>query len=148
MLDGGRAEVRIPIDGRRAARWVIGLVDRQERANSRHRTPYRRSGVRAADRQSRGVQHTHQHINRDGKNYRLVVADSDSYGGAASVTDRALLSPAWSPDGKRIISKFRGDFASVYVQSLTGTKRSLLADFREAIVLRHGVRTANSLPLS
>ncbi len=71
------------------------------------------------------------YVNRDGKKYRLVVADSDGYGEQTLLAlDEPIMSPAWSPDGSRLAYvSFERGHASIYVQSLTTRQRTLLADF-------------------
>lgn len=71
------------------------------------------------------------YVNRDKKNYRLVVADSDGYGEQTLLaSNEPIMSPAWSPDGKQIAYvSFEQRRAMVYVQSLSTRQRLLLADF-------------------
>jgi TolB protein len=64
---------------------------------------------------------------RDGgvSRYRLIVADADGEN-AQVIADspRPLMSPAWSPDGRRLAYvSFEGDQSAIYVQTLrTGTR--------------------------
>jgi len=71
------------------------------------------------------------YVNRDGRHYRLVVADSDGYGEQTLLSsNEPIMSPAWSPDGKQIAYvSFEQRRAMVYVQSLATRQRMLLADF-------------------
>ncbi len=71
------------------------------------------------------------YVNRDNKNYRLVVADSDGYGEQTLLASgEPIMSPAWSPDGKQIAYvSFEQKRAMVYVQSLSTRQRMLLASF-------------------
>jgi TolB protein len=71
------------------------------------------------------------YVNRDGKSYRLVVADSDGYGEQTLLASgEPIMSPAWSPDGKQIAYvSFEQKRAVVYVQSLSTRQRVLLASF-------------------
>jgi TolB protein len=71
------------------------------------------------------------YVNRENRQYRLVVADSDGYGEQTLLSsNEPIMSPAWSPDGRQIAYvSFERGHASVYVQSLTTQKRSVLADF-------------------
>jgi len=66
------------------------------------------------------------------RTYRLVVADSDGARPRALVTSRApLLSPAWSPDGRRIAYvSFESGRPEVYVQELASGTRRRVAAFR------------------
>jgi TolB protein len=71
------------------------------------------------------------YINRDGKVYRLVVADSDGYGEQSVLTlKQPIMSPAWSPDGSHLAYvTFEQGRAVVYVQSLFTRQRFTLASF-------------------
>jgi len=63
--------------------------------------------------------------------YRLQVADSDGYGPTTIVKSaQPMLSPAWSPDGKRIAYvSFEQKRPKVYVQRLADGNRELIAEF-------------------
>lgn len=66
------------------------------------------------------------------RKYALMVADSDGYNPQAVVNSSApLLSPSWSPDGRRIayVSFDRGS-SSIYIQNLASSGRELVASFR------------------
>lgn len=71
------------------------------------------------------------YVNREGRRYRLVVADSDGYGEQTLLSsNEPIMSPAWSPDGKQVAYvSFEQRRAMVYVQSLATRQRLLLADF-------------------
>jgi TolB protein len=71
------------------------------------------------------------YVNKQGHNYRLVVADSDGYGEqTALASTEPIMSPAWSPDGGHIAYvSFEKRHAVVYVQSLLTGQRLLLANF-------------------
>lgn len=63
--------------------------------------------------------------------YQLVVADSDGYGPQALVTSKEpLLSPSWSPDGKKIayVSFEKGNSA-IYIQDLSTGARTLMTSY-------------------
>jgi len=64
--------------------------------------------------------------------YKLQVADSDGYDPRTVVQGREpLLSPAWSPDGKRLAYvSFEAKRSMVYLQNLDDGKRELLAEHR------------------
>jgi len=71
------------------------------------------------------------YINRQGKDNRLVVADSDGYGEQAVLSiNEPIMSPAWSPDGSHLAYvTFELGHAVVYVQSLYTNQRIVLANF-------------------
>jgi len=72
------------------------------------------------------------YVNRLGKRFNLVVADSDGYNEQIILTqNEPILSPAWSPDGSRLAYvSFETGHAAVYVQSLHINQRMALANFR------------------
>lgn len=72
------------------------------------------------------------YVNRQGKKFRLVVADSDGQNEQALLTQNApIMSPAWSPDGSKIAYvSFFGAHAVVYVQSVRSNQRTAIADSR------------------
>ena len=72
------------------------------------------------------------YVNRVGRNYRLIVADSDGYNEQTVLAQNELImSPAWSPDGSHLTYvSFETGHAVVYVQSLYTRQRMVLADFR------------------
>jgi TolB protein len=64
--------------------------------------------------------------------YRLIVADSDGYNPQPLVTSREpLLSPAWSPDAKRLayVSFEKGNSA-IYIQNVATGERQLVSSFK------------------
>jgi TolB protein len=70
-------------------------------------------------------------IGRDTQ-YSLVVADSDGFNPQPVVRSREpLMSPSWSPDGRRLayVSFERGN-SSIYLHELTTGKRELLSSFK------------------
>ncbi len=72
------------------------------------------------------------YVNRQDKKFRLVVADSDGQNEQTLLTQNApIMSPAWSPDGSKIAYvSFAGAHAVVYVQSVFGNQRNVIADSR------------------
>ena len=67
-----------------------------------------------------------------GTQYALMVADSDGFNPQTVVRSREpLLSPSWSPDGKRLayVSFERGN-STIYVQEISTGAREVLASFR------------------
>ncbi|WP_158881963.1 Tol-Pal system beta propeller repeat protein TolB [Rhodanobacter sp. L36] len=68
--------------------------------------------------------------------YSLVVADSDGFNPQAVVSHakQALLSPAWSPDGKKIAYvSFESGNSNIYVQDLATHSRQLVESHRKGI---------------
>jgi TolB protein len=63
--------------------------------------------------------------------YKLQVADSDAYNPITILKSReSILSPAWSPDGKRLAYvSFESGRSKIYVQGVADQKRDLIADF-------------------
>lgn len=64
--------------------------------------------------------------------YALMVADADGYNPQTVVRSREpLLSPAWSPDGKKLayVSFERGN-SSIYIQEIATGARDVLASFK------------------
>lgn len=64
--------------------------------------------------------------------YALMVADADGYNPQTVVrSPEPLLSPSWSPDGRRLayVSFERGN-SSIYIQDITTGARELLTSFR------------------
>ncbi|NOU00541.1 MAG: Tol-Pal system protein TolB [Gallionella sp.] len=72
------------------------------------------------------------YVNRQGKKFRLVVADSDGQNEQTLLAqNEPIMSPAWSPDGSKIAYvSFAGAHAVVYVQSVFGNQRTAIADSR------------------
>ncbi|GHA80795.1 Tol-Pal system beta propeller repeat protein TolB [Cognatilysobacter bugurensis] len=70
-------------------------------------------------------------VGRDTR-YALMVADSDGYNPQTVVrSSEPLLSPSWSPDGRRIAYvSFEGGNSSIYIQNISSGARELVAKFR------------------
>ncbi|MBN8726582.1 MAG: Tol-Pal system beta propeller repeat protein TolB [Xanthomonadales bacterium] len=64
--------------------------------------------------------------------YALMVADSDGYNPQVVVRSReALLSPSWSPDGRRLAYvSFESGNSAIYVQDLGTGSRQVVSNFR------------------
>ncbi|MGA8278669.1 MAG: Tol-Pal system beta propeller repeat protein TolB [Rhodanobacteraceae bacterium] len=64
--------------------------------------------------------------------YALMVADSDGYGPQVVVRSREpLLSPRWSPDGKKLAYvSFEGGNSAIYIQDLDTGSRQLVSDHK------------------
>jgi TolB protein len=66
------------------------------------------------------------------RNFALMVADSDGYSPQTVVRSREpLLSPAWSPDGRRLayVSFERGN-SSIYIQEISTGQRQVVASYK------------------
>ena len=72
------------------------------------------------------------YVNRQGKSFRLIVADSDGHNEQVVLAhSEPIMSPAWSPDGSHLAYvSFETGHAVVYVQSLYTGQRRVLANFR------------------
>lgn len=71
------------------------------------------------------------YVNRQGKKFSLIVADSDGYNEQIVLTQHEpIMSPNWSPDGGHLAYvSFETGHAAVFVQSLYTNQRKLVADF-------------------
>jgi len=132
VLGDGRAEVRFRLLDAVRQTELIGL------SVTARSDQVRAIGHRIADlvyeklTGSAGVFSTRiAYVNREGRQFRLVVADSDGYGEQTLLSlNEPIMSPAWSPDGKQIAYvSFERGHATVFVQSLATQKRTVLADF-------------------
>ncbi|WP_223786876.1 Tol-Pal system beta propeller repeat protein TolB [Marinicella meishanensis] len=67
----------------------------------------------------------------NGIKYQLIVADSDGYGPQSLVTsNEPLLSPSWSPDGKKLAYvSFEQGNSAIYIQDLSTGSRTLMSNF-------------------
>ena len=84
------------------------------------------------------IAYVNETANADGsRRFRLIVADSDGENARViAESPQPLMSPAWSPDGRRVAYvSFEGDRSAVYIQTLrTGT--------RERVSAREGINGA------
>lgn len=64
--------------------------------------------------------------------YSLMIADADGYNPQTVVRSREpLLSPAWSPDGRRLAYvSFERGASSIYIQDLSTGSREVVASFK------------------
>jgi TolB protein len=129
-------------NGRTEARFhlldVVKHASLAEQAVSADDTQLRAIGHRIADliyeklTGDKGVFNTRiTYVNRIGKKYNLMVADSDGYNEQTVLSqDSPIMSPAWSPDGSHLAyASFETGHAAVFVQSLYTGQRKVLADF-------------------
>ncbi|MFA6969871.1 MAG: Tol-Pal system beta propeller repeat protein TolB [Gallionella sp.] len=72
------------------------------------------------------------YVNRQGKMFSLLVADSDGYNEQIVLKqNEPIMSPSWSPDGSHLAYvSFETGHAAVVVQSLYTNQRKVVADFR------------------
>jgi TolB protein len=131
-VDGGRVEVQFRLLDMVRQTELTGL------AVTAKSEQLRAIGHRVADlvyeklTGSAGVFSTRiAYVNREGKKYRLVVADSDGYGEQTLLAlNHPIMSPSWSPDGRKLAYvSFERGHATVFVQSLATRQRTVLADF-------------------
>ena len=81
----------------------------------------------------RGVNATRiAYVVKAGRRYTLHVTDADGQGGQVALTSpEPIISPAWSPDGRRLAYvSFETQKAVVWVQDLTTGERKIVASFR------------------
>ncbi|MDD4928969.1 MAG: Tol-Pal system beta propeller repeat protein TolB [Gallionella sp.] len=71
------------------------------------------------------------YVNRQGKTFSLIVADSDGYNEHVVLKqNEPIMSPSWSPDGSHLAYvSFETGHAAVIVQSLYTNLRKVVADF-------------------
>lgn len=72
------------------------------------------------------------YVTKAGRTYTLYVADADGEGGQVVLNSpEAIISPAWSPDGRELAYvSFEKQKAIVYVQDTATGKRRPVANFR------------------
>lgn len=72
------------------------------------------------------------YVSRTGRNHALHITDADGEGGQIALrSTEAIISPAWSPDGREVAYvSFETQKAAVWVQEVATGRRSMLANFR------------------
>ena len=135
--------VAVQVNGRIEARFrlldAVKQIELVAQAVSASESQVRALGHRIADliyeklTGDKGVFSTRiVYVNRLGKKFNLIVADSDGYNEQIVLAqNEPIMSPAWSPDGSHLAYvSFETGHAAVYVQSLYTSQRMVLADFR------------------
>lgn len=66
------------------------------------------------------------------REFSLVLSDSDGYGPQKILTSKApILSPAWSPDGKKLAYvSFENNRSEIYVQEIASGRRYKIASYK------------------
>ena len=133
VVQGGRIEARFRLLD------VVKQTELIAQAVSANENQVRAIGHRIADliyeklTGDKGVFSTRiAYVNRQGKNFSMIVADSDGYNEQIVLAqNEPIMSPAWSPDGSQLAYvSFETGHAVVYVQSLYSNQRRVLANFR------------------
>ena len=132
-LPGGRFETRVRVDDvvKQQRLGAVALPTSKEAV--------RTVGHRAADyvyeklTGERGVFSTLiAYVVKRGEAYELQIADADGLGAQTILkSHEPIISPAWSPDGKRLAYvSFEAKKPVVYVHSIQDAKRTVAANFR------------------
>ena len=133
QLPGGRFEARVRVDDvvKQARLGAVALPTAKESV--------RAVGHRAADyvyeklTGEKGVFSTLiAYVVKRTDAYELQIADADGAGAQTILkSNEPIISPAWSPDGKRIAYvSFENKKPVVYVHSIADAKRTVAANFR------------------
>ena len=133
QLPGGRFETRVRVDDvvKQTRLGAVALPTSKENM--------RAVGHRAADyvyeklTGEKGVFSTLiSYVVKRGNAYELQIADADGVGDQTILkSNEPIISPAWSPDGKRIAYvSFENKKPVVYVHSIADAKRTVAANFR------------------
>ncbi len=136
-LDGGRMEVRFRLSSVAEQKQLLALTLPLNQAQARAGAHYIADRIYEEIMGIPGVFSTKLayvtaiKTGQDFK-YQLIVADSDGYGPQSLVTSKEpLLSPSWSPDGKKLAYvSFEQGNSAIYVQDLSSGARTLISNFK------------------
>ncbi len=135
-LDGDRMEVRFRLSSVADQKQLLALTLPLNKAQARAGAHYIADRIYEAILGIPGIFSTKLAYvtatkNGDDFKYQMIVADSDGYNPQSLVTSKEpLLSPAWSPDGKKLAYvSFEQGNSAIYIQDLSSGARTLLSSF-------------------
>jgi TolB protein len=136
-LEGDRMEVRFRLNSVAEQKQLLALTLPLNRLQARAGAHYIADRIYEAILGIPGVFSTKLAYvtavnDSDGFKYQLIVADADGYGPQSLVTSKEpLMSPAWSPDGKKLAYvSFEQGNSAIYVQDLSTGSRTLMTNFK------------------
>jgi TolB protein len=136
-LEGDRMEVRFRLNSVAEQKQLLALTLPLNRLQARAGAHYIADRIYEAILGIPGVFSTKLAYvtatnDADGFKYQLIVADADGYGPQSLVTSKEpLMSPSWSPDGKKLAYvSFEQGNSAIYVQDLSTGSRTLMTNFK------------------